>query len=512
MIELDKVRTDTDLSGSGGEPLAVEDRAGLGSSVRRGLAWSAVNNTFVRLGGLAVGVVLARLLSPNDFGVYAVALTVQTILITLTELGISADLIRRAGFTERGPTAATIGLAVSAFMALCMVALAQPVASLLGSDEAAPVIRVMAVTLLLAGLSVVPYSIMQREFMQSRQLLIDAVGLIVSTVVTVALILIGIGPLSIAVGRVAASASTVVLQFWVTKSRPKFSWDASIARQIIAFGVPIAAANLLSWVILSLDNVLVGRNLGATALGFYVLAFNLSSWPMNAVGLTIRSVALPAFSRFRDDGPETQRAFQTSTSLICLLAVPLGTLLIAFAGPLIGFLYGDRWMPSASILAALGAFRCLRILFDMFASFLYSRGKSRTVLMVQVLWLVALIPAMWIGIREWGLVGAGWAHVAVGVGVPLPAYLVALSSAHVAWRAVLVSPIWPVLGCIPAAGAALALTSRLDSALAVVVVGGLTFTVVYGIGVWPLVRRMQKRTGFLLGTPRARRRSPESMA
>jgi PST family polysaccharide transporter len=444
-------------------------------------------------------VVLARLLSPNDFGVYAVALTVQVILITLTELGVSADLIRRGQITERGPTAATIGLGVSAFMALCMAALAQPLASLLGSDEAAPVMRVMAVTLVLSGLSVVPYSIMQREFMQSRQLLIDAVGLVVSTMVTVGLILIGTGPMSLAVGRVVAQASTVVLQFWITKSRPKFGWDASIARQMTAFGAPIAAANLLSWVILSFDNMLVGHNLGATALGFYVLAFNLSSWPMNALGLTIRSVALPAFSRLRDDGPDTQRAFQTSTSLICLLAVPLSTLLIAFAGPLIRFLYGERWMPSASILAALGAFGCLRILFDMFASFLYSRGKSRTVLMVQVLWLVALIPAMWLGIQEWGLVGAGWAHVVVGVGILLPAYLVALRSARVAWQTVLVSPIWPVLACVPAAVAALAMTSRLDSAPAIVLVGGLTFSLVYGIGVWPLVRRMQQRTGGLFG-------------
>ena len=89
-------------------------------------------------------------------------------------------------------------------------------------------------------------------------------------------------------------------------------------------------------------------------------------------------------------------------------------------------LFGTAWVDAAAPLYGLAAFGALRVLFDVLAAFLYARGASGTVLVIQICWLVLIVPAMLLGIDGWGLVGAGWAHLVVGLVVVLPLYLFAV--------------------------------------------------------------------------------------
>ena len=159
-----------------------------------------------------MGIVLARLLSPEQFGVFAVALTVQTILMTLADLGLTADLIRSD--PERlAPTVAALGLITGLVLAVSMALSASAVATSLGSPEAAPVIMLLAGTLVLSGAGVVPYAMLQRRFQQERLFAIASVDFLVSTCVTLVLLAMGWGVLALGVGRVAAQSVTLVLQF-----------------------------------------------------------------------------------------------------------------------------------------------------------------------------------------------------------------------------------------------------------------------------------------------------------
>jgi PST family polysaccharide transporter len=468
------------------EPL---EEVGTPAQIRRGLAWSAANNTVVRLGGLAVGIVLARLLSPDAFGTYAVAMTVQLVLVTLAELGVGADLVRRGGIELRGPTVATIALVASLLLTLTMVGLARPLARLMGAEEATPVVQVMSLTLLCAGLGVVPYAVIQRNLLQSTQLLVDGTGLLVSTAVTLGCIAVGAGPMSLALGRVASQVLCTGLQFALTRTRPRFGWDRQVAREALRFGIPIAGANLLSWVILNVDNVVVGHTLGPVALGLYVIAFNLSSWPMTAVGQTIRSVALPAFSRLGGGAAAASRALGTSAAYAWSLALPLGALLLIFADPLVTLLYGRAWAASAPVLTALAVFGSFRVIFDLLASFLYARGVSRSVLGVQVAWLVVLVPAMLLGIAWGGLPGAGWVHLGLAALLLLPIYLLALQRAGVRSSVLLLAAVRPVLACLPASALAVLVMRAVDRPLATLALGGATFVLSYLVPLLPWLRR-----------------------
>jgi len=471
-----------------GEHSDAGSDAGIGRKVRRALAWSSVNNIVLRLGNFAVGVLLARILAPSQFGVFAVALTVQTVLIAFAELGITSDLIRHGDIERRAPTVTTVATASTALLAGLMALTAAPVATLLGSHQATSTVQVMSLTLVLSGLSVVPNAAIQRDFRQSTQLVLDGTSLVASTILTVVLVYLGFGAMALALSRVLAQAIVCALQYVVTGMRPRFGLNRQVAAGLIRFGLPLAGANLLSWIVMNVDYMMVGALSGAVVLGFYVLAFNISSWPMSALGQAVRAVALPGFARLTD--PARRAAgFATAVALSWAAALFAGVALSALASRLVPLVYGPRWMAATQALAGLAFFGALRVVFDIMATYLIAAGATRPVLVVQALWIAVLAPAMAAGIEWYGLAGAGWAHVAVGGAIILPAYLLLVRRHGVrlgplVWRLTV-----PVLAAVPAVLAGTYVAHAVHATVPALLAGGTVASVVYlgVLGPW-LVR------------------------
>ncbi|WP_425956192.1 oligosaccharide flippase family protein [Xylanimonas sp. McL0601] len=457
----------------------MSGEATLGTKATRAAAWSGVSTIVLRAGGFAVGIVLARVLGPEQFGVYAVALTVQAVLMAVADLGLSAELIRSADHERRAPTVATLGLVTGTILAAATVLASRPLAEALGAPDAAPAVAVLGVTLALGGAGVVPLAELQRSFNQRALFIVAIADFVVSTSVTLGLVTLGWGALAIAVGRLAAQVVATVLQFVLARVRPVFRVDRSLLRPILAFGLPVAGANVLSWALLNIDNVVLARVAGATTLGFYVLAFNISNWPMSVLSQMLRSVALPYFSQAGD----ARGALNRLVGVAWAFSLPAGITIAVLARPIVEMVYGEAWLAAVPALAALGFFGCLRVPFDVFASYLYAIGRSRPVLWVQVVWFVVLTAGMIVATRAWGIVGAGWVHVVVAVAVILPAFAIALRSSGVSLRALAAACWVPCAAAVPAAAVAM-LATRLESPVAATLLGGagalLTYLVLAG--------------------------------
>ena len=456
----------------------------LGRRIGHGLGWSTASNLVLRMGNLLVSIIMARLIAPEQFGVFAVALTVWTVLSSLAEFGLTADLIRAKDLTRRIPTVATIGLVVSSALALAMMLSAGPLAAAFDSPDSAGVIRLMSLSLVIIGLAVVPSALLQRQIRQGAIFGISGFAMVASTGTMTVLALMGLGPAALAWGQLTGQALTAVAQYVVARVRPRLGFDREIAREAAAFCLPLAFANLLSWVLLSVDNVMVARLLGPAELGIYVLAFNVSSWPMNAVGTSIRAVALPVFSHL--GSPARRNGAMTAVSgltwsISILMGVALGTL----AEPVVGLLYGDLWMGAAAALVGLAAFGALRVILDLIATFLVAAGATRAVFAVQVWWLIVLVPTMYVAVRSFGVVGAGWAHVAVVVLAVLPAYLMCLHRVGVDAAQFLRAWIFPTICIVPAAAACWWIGRTIQPSVAAIALGGVTLIALY---VAPMLR------------------------
>lgn len=495
----------------------------MSSRVRSNLAVGLVNSTVMRLSNLAVGILLAHLLAPRDFGVYAVGLTVLAVLSAMSELGFTADLVRSGNIATRAPTVMTIGLVFSLCLALTTWAAAEPLATALGSSDAAPVLSVLSLCLVLSGVSSAPMAILQRRFQQGRQLAADALSFAISTALLLLMIQWDWGVMSLAWSRVGAQLVAVVAMCLLSGYRPRFGLDMHVARESLRFGLPLTAANLLSWALLSIDNVVIGRTLGGTALGLYVLAFNISSWPMSALGQAIRAVALPAFARLHHPGHEKSetpgesdehlrrdggRALRVSVALTWSASLPIGVMLSVLATPLVLTVYGSRWEGAAPALVALAAFGALRPLFDVFATFLISRGRTTPVLAVQIVWALLLVPSTVIGIRLGGIAGAGWAHVAVSAGVILPMYLGLVRFEIDGVRDLLCMTLRPLAAVVPAAACSWLIVDAIDRAWIALLCGGAAGVTVYMLPLIGWLKRVPKELEQPSSQPCAAMRQP----
>lgn len=447
----------------------------------RAVAWSGVRTVVLRLGGVIVGIVLARLLTPDQFGAYAVALTVQAVLLTLADLGLSANVIRSEEPERIAPTVATLGLVSGVGIAVVMATMSETLAASLGSPEAAPALAVLAGTLALAGFSVVPYGMLLRRFAQRDLFVVALCDFVVSTVVTLALIMSGFGVVSLAIGRLAAQLVASSLQFVFARMRPRFAVNRAVVGPVLAYSLPIAGAELLAVLMVNMDKLVLARVVPTAQLGFYVLAFNVSNWPMSALGQMVQSVALPYFSRSRNGLPAV-------TALAWAAALPAGAVLAVLSTPLIETLYGARWLAAAPVLAALGLYGGLRVIFDVFAGFLQARGETRAVLWLQILSIVTISVGLFAVAPVGGIVAVAWLQLGVSLAVIVPGYVYVVRRAGVRGRD-LGTALWrPTLGGVPAVAAAFAAVVIVDDPLAAMLTGGISALAVHLLVMGPWLR------------------------
>ncbi|MGA2929301.1 MAG: oligosaccharide flippase family protein [Solirubrobacteraceae bacterium] len=411
-------------------------RTSLRALVRLGALWSMLDVVVNRTSSFLLGIVVARLLHPADFGVYAVALVVHAVLINVSDLGVGAIIVRDddASMRASGPTVTTIALVNSVALGLLMALLAPVLAELLGAPRATAAIRVMAITVPLGGITAVPGGLLRREFKMKTMFVADSANNVASGIAVIALALAGAGPLALAWSFVAGQLLTAIIL--VAKSPIWFwpGWNRREMRRVLGFTMPMVGANVLGFTTQNVDYVIVGRLMGSVSLGLYLLAFNMSSWPQTVLGYVIKSVSLPAFARLKEGSGSMAAHFCRALRSIVRVTFPVCLILGALAHPLVLLVYGSRWEGASEALVGLVVLGAARTLVELFYDFLAAMGRNKAVLVVQLVWLPALACSLLLLVRSFGIAGAGVAQAAVSALLVVPLLVLCVDRASVPWR------------------------------------------------------------------------------
>ncbi|MFD9081030.1 oligosaccharide flippase family protein [Streptomyces erythrochromogenes] len=453
----------------------------LGRKVGSAAKWSLVNTVVMRLGNFATGIVLARyFLGPEAWGVYGIAQTVLLVLLSANELGVSLAIVRWEGDPRRfAPTVLTLSAASSCLLYAVLFATAPAVADVLGSPEASGVLRVMCLCVVLDGLSQVPAGFLTREFAQGRRMAVDGLNFVLSTAVTLLLAVQGWGAMSFAWGSVVGNVAALIGCCLAAPGTLKFGWDREQARALLKFGLPLAGASMLALGVVNVDTMVVGSTLDPLALGFYVLAFNISGWPVRIISEAARRVSFAGFSRLADSPQALAAGFARALGVVTAATVPLCVLLAALAAPVIELVYGERWLPAAGALPWLMALGLVRIGCELAYDCLVAIGRRRSLIAVQGLWLVLLIPALVIGARGGGIVGVAQGHVVIAGAVVVPVFLLALHRGGIRLGTVARACAWPLLGGVVMAAALLVLERYLGDSVPALLATAAAGTLVY---------------------------------
>jgi O-antigen/teichoic acid export membrane protein len=405
--------------GEAGPDRGAERRA-LGGLARTGIVWSLFNSAAARVLNVGAGFVIARIVSPDQLGTYAAAVLVLTVVLSMNEIGLGVAVVRWEGDVDRiTPTAATGAFASSVVWFGLMLLGAPLIAALLGAPGATTAIRILSVGVLLDGISGIPGALMSRAFMQRQRALAELLGFLVGT--PIGIVLAGrSGAAGLAVGLVLANAVATAAILRQAPSLPRPGWDRETAVALVRLGLAPALTSLLLLAIVNVDSVVVSRVLGVGALGFYAIAFNVASWPLTLLSMSIRQVSLPAFARLADEPGRLEEAFSRSLTLAAGLAVLGGVLIASLATPLVGVLYGDKWLPAVAALQWLAVLGAVRVILELSYDLLIAVGRSPALLRVQLGWLLALVVGLPIGARLGGIEGVAIAHAAIATALVLP--------------------------------------------------------------------------------------------
>ncbi|MEU2554339.1 lipopolysaccharide biosynthesis protein [Streptomyces sp. NPDC013313] len=472
----------------------------LGLKVRSAARWSLINTVVMRLGNFATGILLARFaLGPAEWGVYGIAQTVLLVLLSANELGVGLAIVRWEGDARRfAPTVLTLSTLSSGLLYVALFAAAPTVAGLIGSPDAVGVLRVMCLCVVIDGVAQVPGGFLTREFAQGKRMVIDALNFVTGTAVTLLLAFEGWGAMSFAWGAVAGNLVTLVGCGLAAPGTLKYGWDTGQARALLRFGLPLAGASMLALAVVNVDTMVVGATLGNVSLGFYVLAFNISGWPVRIISEAARRVSFAGFSRLAESPQALAQGFSRALGVLITATVPLCVLLAALAEPVVHLVYGGQWTPAAAALPWLMALGLIRIGGELAYDCLVAIGQRRSLFLVQGLWLVALIPVLVVAARLNGIVGVSQGHVVVAAGLVVPVFLIALGRGGIGVGRIARACAWPFLGGAVMAAVVLGLRHPLgDGRLALLAIGTIALAA-YTLCVLP-------SRGFLRGAGRGER-------
>jgi O-antigen/teichoic acid export membrane protein len=378
--------------------------------VVRGLAWKATSQLVAQGSRIVVAVVLARLLAPHDFGIAAMVLVFSSLVLVFSDLALGAALVQRASLgEEEKSTAFWAGVGAGAVFTLIGVAIAGPIAVFYHEPEVKPLLMVLSASFLIASLATTHEALLVRA-MDFRAVEVRVMcGTLVGSAVAVVVAVKGGGPWSIIVQQLVASTVTTVLIILRSPWRPRLIVSRRAARDLGGFSGFVLGHRLLYYVHRNADNLLIGRMLGATALGVYALAYNIMLIPFSRIAGPVQQVLFPAFSRLQDQPERIAELWVRATRIVAAISVPALCGLVALTPDFVEVVLGPRWAPAVPVIRVLAWVGLLQSLQTLNTEILQARDETSTIFRFSVCFFCAHIVAFVVGLH-WGVVGVAVAY------------------------------------------------------------------------------------------------------
>jgi O-antigen/teichoic acid export membrane protein len=394
------------------------------TAVAAGVGWTAAQKWLVRISGVLTFVVLSRVLSPADIGLVALALAFLGVVGVVADLGAATFLVQTPSWDEETRSTTfwtTLGLSVLAMAGV--VALAGPLATLLGEPGLTPVFRALAPVLVVNAASGVPAAILQRELRFRELAMREMASALVAAAVGVGLAVAGAGVWALVAQSGTQALVASVLVWRMSTWRPTRQVSRTSFAELRKFGGPVLAINILQSVRDRLEQFLLGALVGVAALGYWTVAVRLLALLVDVSVAVLDSVALPVFAAARTAPDRFRRAFEAAQASTQMLLVPALALLAVLSPVLLPLAFGPHWGPAIGPAQVL----CLAYGVAGLAYFnraaLLSHGRSgvellltSTSLAIHVV-LVVVVAPLGLTTLAWAFTGEALVTVLLGAGV-----------------------------------------------------------------------------------------------
>lgn len=379
----------------------------------RGVRWS-FGAVLARQGfQLASAVVLARILGPESYGIIAAATVYISLISLVLDQGLSAALIQHPTVTRTmaGATA-TLNLIVALILGAVTWWSAPFIAGFFRVAELQPILAVLAVAIPLKALAITPRSMLSRDFQLHRVGAADIAAAAAGSAAGIGAALAGAGPWAMVYQVIGTDLVGGALLLAASRGPlPNFAFRT--ITPLLRFSVSVFGTNCLAYFSRNMDNILVGRVLGVSALSLYGMAYRILVVPVQLIGQTVNRVMFPAFARSAGNVEEVAGHLITATRLLALTAVPLMAFVACAAPEIVLLVLGEQWLPAAALVSVLAVGGARETIFYITPALMKGLGRSGLIIRYEVLAAVVQVGGIVIGL-QFGVFGVAVGYTAAG--------------------------------------------------------------------------------------------------
>jgi len=313
--------------------------------------------------GLLRLIILARILSPSDFGVMGIALLTMSILEIFSETGFQHALIQKKENIKSYLDSAWTVLILRGFVLFVILYFIAPYAAVFfNTPEAKPIIRVIGFSILFQAFTNIGITYFKKELEFNKEFIYQLTGTLADFIVAISAVLILRNVWALVLGLLAGNITRCFVSYLIHPYKPRLYFALEKVKELFGFGKWILGSSILIFLLGQGDDIFVGKLLGATMLGFYQLAYRISNMPATEITHVISQVTFPAYSKLQDDLPKLRESYLKVLQVTAFLSFPVAGLIFILAPDFTRIFLGEKWMPmvlAMQVLCILGALRSI---------------------------------------------------------------------------------------------------------------------------------------------------------
>lgn len=371
--------------------------SGIKARMMRGTMWIAGARVLVNGIAFASTILLARLLTPTDFGIVAIATAITTIVQSITELSLAEALVQHEDPSEEHfHSAWTLNVARSSLLGLIIAIAAWPIS--LGYDDPRllPIMLVIAAVTALNGASNPKLIVFQRNLIFWQDFAFSVSQKVAGFVVAIGVAIIFRSYWALVAGMIATQVCAIALSYALYPYRPRLRFVET--RELLSFSVWLTLSRAVNALNYRSDQLLIGYVLGPKLLGYYTVGDNLAALPTREAIAPLTQTLFPAFARLSQDVGRLRDAYRRAHALLCAIAFPVGIGFAVVAQPLVLLLMGGKWLPSVPIIQVITVVIALSVLTMPLQALAMAAGETKVLFGRDVRNLLIRVPFMLLGL------------------------------------------------------------------------------------------------------------------
>jgi O-antigen/teichoic acid export membrane protein len=392
-----------------------------------GIGWSIVSRVGRQLVQFVIAVILARLLSPEEFGLIGMITVFIGFANIFLDMGFGSALIQKqdAGIVHFD-SVFWINVIAGLLITITFLLTSSLIADFFNQPILSPLTKFIALSFLVGSLGIVHTSRLKKSLNFKRLALIEISALALSGIIAVITALAGLGVWSLALQSVLLSIFTVSLLWINSEWKPRIKFEFSYVKELLGFSSNLLGFSSFNYWIRNVDNLLIGKVIGSSALGIYGTAYRILLLPLSLISHTIGQVLFPAFSTIQTDKNRISRAYLNITSVIALITFPMMMGLFVVSDHFVKAVFGNQWLDMIPILRIFSIVSMVQSISTVNGNLYLSQGRTDLQFRVGLIIGSLGIGAIVIGLT-WGIVGVALAYGIISILVFYPSLYIAVS-------------------------------------------------------------------------------------